>query len=288
MGSPDMKADDILAVVVSYNGLGRISQTVDRLLGQVGEVHIVDNGSGAESLAVLESLKQQPGVTVELLGVNRGVGHALNLGVNRARQAGYAWLLTMDQDTLVDGSLARAYGAAIDRNPDLVCLTARISGAPSRKAEGGVLAYAITSGNLVRVRLFDEIGLYDEGFFVDMIDFDFSLRLRKAGHAVERVPEAVMHHHVGDVAPSGGFLRRFYTQHSAVRRYYQYRNFLYLVERHGLGFPAFIAKLSVVRMIHLLLIGIHDPQPLSSYRAVACGVRDYLARRQGPWVERVG
>ena len=281
-----MNADDVLAVVVSYNGLGRIAQTVDALLGQVGGVHIVDNGSDAESLAVLKSLERQPGVTVELLGVNRGVGHALNLGVGRARQAGCAWLLTMDQDTLVDGSLVRAYGAAIDRNPELVCLTARISSATSGKAEGAILGYAITSGNLVRVRLFDEIGLYDEGFFIDMVDFDFSLRLRKAGNTVQRVPDAVMHHHVGDVAPSGGFLRRFYTQHSTARRYYQYRNFLYLVERHVLGFPAFIAKLSVAQMIHLLLIGIHDPHPLSSYRAVGCGVRDYLARRQGPWVER--
>ena len=283
-----MKADDVLAVVVSYNGLGRIAQTVDALLGQVGGVHIVDNGSGAESLAILKSLEQQPRVTVEYLGVNRGVGHAMNLGVRRARQAGCTWLLTMDQDTLVDGSLVRAYGAAIDRKPDLVCLTARISGATRGRAEGGILAYAITSGNLVRVRLFDEIGLYDEGFFVDMVDFDFSLRLRKAGHAVQHVPDAVMHHHVGDVAPRGGVLRRFYTQHSPVRRYYQYRNFLYLVERYALRFPAFIAKLSVAQMIHLLLIGIHDPKPLSSYRAVACGVRDYLVRRQGPRVERVG
>ena len=281
-----MKADDVLAVVVSYNGLGRITQTVEALLGQVGCVHIVDNGSEAESLAVLKSLERRPGVTLELLGMNRGVGHALNLGVRRARQVGCAWLLTMDQDTTVEGSLVRAYAAEIDRNPDLVCLTARINGATGRKAEGGVLAYAITSGNLVRVRLFDEIGLYDEGFFVDMVDFDFSLRLRKTGNTVQRVPDAVMHHHVGDVAPSVAFLQRFYTQHSAVRRYYQYRNFLYLVERHGFRFPVFIAKLSVAKMIHLLLIGIHDPQPRSSYRAVTYGVWHYLSRRQGAWVER--
>jgi rhamnosyltransferase len=107
-----MNFKDVLAVIVSYNGLAKIRQTVDALRGQVGYIYIVDNGSGAESLAVLDSLEREPSVMIERLGENRGVGHALNRGVQRAREMDCAWLLTMDQDSVVDDSLIEAYRMA--------------------------------------------------------------------------------------------------------------------------------------------------------------------------------
>jgi rhamnosyltransferase len=282
-----MNAKDVLAVVVSYNGLGKTRRTVDALRGQVGHVHIVDNGSGAESLGVLESLERDPGITVERLGENRGVGHALNLGVKRAREIGCSWLLTMDQDSVVDGSMIKAYQAAIERDPGLVCLSpCVIKNGRTEEAANGVVGYAITSGNLVQVRLFDQVGLYDEGFFVDCIDFDFSLRLRRAGYAVQRVSNAFMQHQLGEVREVPTFINRHYAEHSPVRRYYMSRNFMYMMERYLLRFPGFILKLAISHVLLLVLIAVYDPSPLKSYRAIAKGIWDYLARREGIYLER--
>jgi rhamnosyltransferase len=282
-----MNSKDVLAVVVSYNGLQKTRETVDALRRQLGHVHIVDNGSDQESLAILESLGREPGITIELLGENRGVGCALNRGVQRARQMGCTWLLTMDQDSVVDGSLIEAYRLAVEQDPTLVCLTPRILNRSRRKdAAGGVIAYAITSGNLVRVSLFDQIGFYDEGFFVDCIDFDFCLRLRRAGYAVRRVPEALMHHQLGDAVDLPRAVRKYYDRHSPVRRYYMYRNFLYLAERYLFKFPGFIVKLGLLQMLLLLLAGFLDPSPIASYRAIARGMWDYAVRKDGPYVER--
>ena len=82
-----MTREDILAVVVSFNGGTGIRPTVEALLPQVGEVCIVDNGSDAPSLEVLAELERLPGVSVVRLGQNRGVGYALNVGRARAREA---------------------------------------------------------------------------------------------------------------------------------------------------------------------------------------------------------
>jgi rhamnosyltransferase len=282
-----MKAEDVLAVVVSYNGLYKTRQTVDALRGQVGHVHIVDNGSGADSLGVLESLEREPGITVERLGENRGVGHALNRGVQRARGMGCSWLLTMDQDSVVDCSMIQAYRAAVERDPGLVCLSPCVTKNGRKEgATNGVVPYAITSGNLVRVSLFDQIGLYDEGFFVDCIDFDFSLRLRRAGHAVHRVANALIQHQLGEVREVPSFVRRYYAEHSPVRRYYMSRNFMYMIERYAFRFPVFILKLTISHVLLLVLIGVYDPSPLRSYRAIVRGIWDYLARKDGIYVER--
>lgn len=282
-----MKAEDVLAVVISYNGLHKIRQTVDALRGQVGHVHIVDNGSLPESLAVLQSLEREPGITVERLGDNRGVGHALNLGVQRARQMRCSWLLTMDQDSVVDGSMIQAYQSAIERDPGLVCLSPCVTkNGRKAPAANGVVGYAITSGNLVRVSLFDQVGLYDEGFFVDCIDFDFSLRLRRAGFTMHRVANAFMQHQLGEVREVPSFLNRYYAEHSPVRRYYMSRNFMYMMERYLFRFPVFMLKLAVVHVILLVLIGVYDRSPLRSYRAILKGIWDFLARREGIYVER--
>jgi rhamnosyltransferase len=282
-----MRRDEVLAVVVSYNGLQKTRQGVNAVREQVGHVHIVDNGSEAESLAILDVLERDSHTTVQRLSENKGVGHALNLGVKRARELGYSWLLTMDQDSVVDRSMMEAYEAAIERHAERVCLAPTLAThGKETEPEDILIGYAITSGNLVRVSVFDTIGLYDEGFFIDSIDFDFSLRLRKAGYSVFRVSDALMQHRVGEPVDVPHFLRRFYAQHPAVRRYYMCRNFLYMAERYFVRFPKFIAKLALVHMIHVVLVGIFDPTPLKSYRAMARGMGDYFARKVGPYVER--
>ena len=282
-----MNRNEVLAVVVSYNGSQKTRQTVEALRPQVGQVHIVDNGSDAESLAVLESLERELGVTVERLGQNRGVGYALNRGVQRARQTGCSWLLTMDQDSVVDSSFIQAYRTAIEQDPRRVCLAPRITTRRRKKdAVGGVISYAITSGNLVRVSLFDQIGLYDEGFFIDSIDFDFCLRLRRACYTIHRVPDALMCHQLGDAVEIPPALGNYYARHSPVRRYYMSRNFMYMLERYLFVFPGFIAKLGLSHMLLLLLLGFMDPSPVASYRAIARGLWDYLMRKKGPYMER--
>jgi rhamnosyltransferase len=278
-------ADDVLAVVVSYNGREKAIEAVDALRGQVGHIHIVDNGSHVESLLILETLERDPNVTVERLSANRGLGYALNRGVQRAKEMGFRWVLTMDQDSVADPALIQAYKAAIQRNPNGICFAPRI-GVSNQPQEGGdeLVGYAITSGNLVAIGAFDQIGLYDEGFFIDCIDFDFCLRLRRAGYTILRVENATMRHQLGEPLDIPDFAKRYYARHSPTRRYYMYRNFMYMVERYVRDFPIFIVKLALAQILLTVLIGFMDVHPLESYRAVGRGIGDYFARREGPYL----
>lgn len=95
-----------------------------------------------------------------------------------------------------------------------------------------------------------------------------------------------MHHRLGDAVEAPGFVRRFYALHSPVRRYYMYRNYMYLAERYLLGFPVFILKLGILQILLLPLIAFFDRSPLKSYRAIARGVWDYFVRKDGPYAER--
>jgi len=278
--------EEILAVVVSFNGVATLRQTVEALRPQVGEVCVVDNGSDATSAELLDLLEGLPGVSVIRLGSNRGIGAALNVGVGRARETGRTWLLTMDQDSVVDGGMVAAYQRAVANDPGLVSLTPKV-GAPPSDGPTEVVASAITSGNLVRVGVCDEVGGYDESFFIDAVDFDFSLRVRRAGHQIGRVPSAVMHHQLGEERDVPPLLRRVYSEHSPRRRYYISRNVLYMAQRHLWRSPLFICKLTLAHLAQLVVIGFLDPRPLASYAATLRGVGDFLRQRTGPAPEGV-
>lgn len=282
-----MIRDRILAVVVSYNGASRLRETVAALRPQVGQLCIVDNGSEPETLAVLAELEQGGGVRVQRLGTNTGVAHALNQGIPLARDLGCTWLLTMDQDSVADPGMIAAYEAAIASTPDAVSLSPRFAGGPeASEAAVSVVHSAITSGNLVKMSLFDEVGPYDASMFIDSVDFDFSLRVRRAGHRIHRVARALLHHQLGEPREIPAPFRRFYSEHSPRRRYYISRNILVVTQRYLFSFPLFVLKLATVHVVELVLVGFFDPRPWASYRAALRGVGDFLMGRSGPYVER--
>ena len=276
-----MSGADIFAVVVSFNGEATIARTVRALQGRVGRICVIDNGSRSECLDQLRALDGEADIEVLTLGTNMGIGYALNRGVARARELGYTWLLTMDQDSVADSGMIPAYCAAIEANPDLACLSPAIAGRPMGVADVYPVSYAITSGNMVRISALEQVGPYDEGLFIDCVDFDFSLRLRRAGYGIHRVSAAAMRHQLGEPESTSRFAGRFYARHSPMRRYYMYRNHLYLCERYLVRFPGFILKLTVLQALLFVLIGFYDTNPAQSYRAIARGIKDYCLRRRG-------
>ncbi len=280
-----IRSASVLAVVVSFNGGDGIGATIAALRAQCAHVLVVDNGSSSASRDALRAFAQSLHVETLWLDDNRGIGAALNLGVARARELECAWLLTMDQDSVVGPQFLAACAAAVTEDPSRRCLAAAIRAAADTSPAvtgNSAVSYAITSGNLVALSVFDAIGPYDEGFFIDCVDFDFSLRLRRAGIGITRVGEATLRHQLGDAVPLPRWVGRVFARHSPGRRYYMYRNYLYLAERYVTAFPGFVLKLGLLQLAQTVLIAAYDAKPAASYAAVIRGIRDYVARRTGP------
>jgi rhamnosyltransferase len=280
-----MNTSDILAVVVSYNGMMKTVQTVQALRGSAGKIVIVDNGSEEPSLNILRELARD-GISVIFLSENMGIAYALNLGVAEARRQGYSWLLTMDQDSKVEPTMINKYIDAITEMPDEVCLTPciKLNGKPT-VAFSGLVQYAITSGNLVKTEIFSKIGLYNEDMFIDAVDFDFSLRVRRSGWNILRVAGAYMHHELGEQHSVTGPFSRFYTRHSPIRRYYAYRNWLYLAKNYIHDFPLFTAKFAFAHLMLFITMIFYDRNPTQSLAYAMRGIRDFFYGRSGRYTK---
>ncbi len=84
------------AVIPTYNNARTVADIVRRTLAVCQQVIVVNDGSTDDTLAVLEPLKDK----IQLISYsrNRGKGHALRLGLEAARKAGYDYAATVDSD----------------------------------------------------------------------------------------------------------------------------------------------------------------------------------------------
>lgn len=247
----------IYAGIVTYEpDLDRLADNLAGIVGQVDAVLVYDNGS-SNGDQVAELVSRHP--TVELFAApsNSGVAGALNRLGEAATDRGARFLVTLDQDSVSPpnmvsvllGEMGHDVGIVtpyiVDRNKlteeeylrlDLPRVERYTQ--PARKG-------AITSGSLVRLAVWADVGGFDERFFIDYVDYDFNQRVMSAGYQILRANRTHLVHEVGKAVKtwlrvprrdiSGRWaLEVFYAfGHSPQRCYYKARNRVLFTRKYG-------------------------------------------------------
>jgi len=244
----------ICAIVVSYNPSPSLLENVAALASQVDEVVVVDNGSSSESRDILAQLDGIPGCRLICNADNLGIAAALNAGVRYALTIGYDWIATFDQDSTVTDGYIHSLIDAWEECPfrDQVALvspryrdrkTGLISSYDRKKSQGksAEVQTTMTSGNIVRADAFERAGFFDESFFMDCVDHEFCLRLRRNGYRIVESRDSILLHSLGDMTLHRLLGRQFKVyNHLPFRRYYNVRNRIVIYRRYLFRFPAWI------------------------------------------------
>nr|HPJ21580.1 hypothetical protein [Clostridia bacterium] len=101
--------------------------------------------------------------------------------------------------------------------------------------------WCITSGAITNIPVLKKLGGFDEDMFIDLVDFEYCLRLGESGYRIIRANGFVLKQRLGDLFEKHiGKRRIFVTNHSPMRVYYYSRNLLYCSgkypEKVGMGF----------------------------------------------------
>ena len=262
---------DVCAVIISYNPDEAIIQNVKSLLPQVGQIHIYDNGSGADSREILESLEKNEKIIVTFCDDNTGIAGRLTQAVTESE--GYSLILTMDQDTILEKNCVSQMVEVLNKDSRIVSV------GPNRKSlrnrKGYVLTdYLITSGNLLVVEKLKPIHAYWELLFIDLVDIEASLFLRSKGYKLAIATKAHMEHKVGEYEESK-FLKHRFLSHSVHRFRYMFRNFILVERLYAKYFPIFCMKLAFFQFIKLLRISLETNRRMK-LKAALQGVREGL------------
>lgn len=296
---------DVCAAIVTYHPqIELLREVVAAVRPQVGRVQIFDNASpGAEVAALFEELRAQ-GVQVLRSDRNVGLGSAINRVARLAREAGFAEILLMDQDSQVGAGMVatlqralrelRAQGpvAAVgpqfrDQRTGEIAPFVRIAFPMNRKLFGGPgqavdCDFLITSGTLLPLDALDRVGGMDEGLFIDNVDIEWSSRARHRGYKLYGICDAQMQHRIGELVPISGLLPSCkLVVHSPTRLYYMMRNRVLLYRRAEV--PRRWAAQDLPRLV-LKFVGtaVFLRPRLGYLRAMLRGLRDGIAGRDGP------
>ena len=107
----------------------------------------------------------------------------------------------------------------------------------------------ITSATLMNTEVANEIGNFDEKMFIDYVDFEYCIRLRKNGYKMIKVNETELLHELGNTVTKSFLGRTIQVlNHSPLRKYYYVRNIVYTYRKHRDVLPKFYCVKPIVGM----------------------------------------
>lgn len=236
----------ISVVVVNYNGKKFLDNCLSSLFNQTFrdfEIIVVDNGSSDNSPAYIR--ERYPSVILVETGANLGFAGGTNAGIRTAKGE---FILTLNNDTITDPHVLEEIIQPMQSdgrvgmcgakmlfpdgriNSTAICIS-RSGAAWDRgmfEEDHGQYDHkeevfgACAGAALYRKAMLEDIGLFDEDFFLFMEDVDLAFRARLAGWKCMYVPTArVVHIHGG----TAGF-------RSDISIYYGNRNLVWYVVKN--------------------------------------------------------
>ena len=275
----------IAAVITAYHPDERLAAVVESALLSCDSVVIADNTPGdAPSLA---EKVEDPRVSVLRSGRNRGLAGALNLGLARVPAEAEA-VLFLDQDSVLPPELVAGLFEHLSDAAVGVVGPAPVDAATGGRYERSADRHAavddrpsiITSGMLVRRSCFEAVPGFREDFFVDCVDTDFCLRIRRSGSRVVRDAALVLPHSIGSGRDHKlGRLNVRVLHYPAWRHYWIARNGLVLSREFLATERGFVITNALFMARWLLVTALFDDRRRASVPAVLRGLLHGLTGR---------
>ena len=281
----------ICAVIVTYEPDSFFESRVRVLCKQVSQVIVVDNSIKKNNANFFSDKNLNEYVSIIRNGKNLGLGFALNQGVNFAKSLGFTYVILFDQDSEVyENTISMMCKISMSIEDQSVgMLGAAYKSMPDSKSS--VISYVkkkgiITSGSLVPISLFENVGEFRSDYFIDCIDSEFCLRLRKNGYSIYQTSTNLLKHAVGHPINHKIFGLRFLsTRHSADRRYYIARNHLVMLREYRTmlsKIPLFWFIKTIRRSMYYAFIVIcFEREKMLKLKAITTGIKDGLFNKMG-------
>ena len=198
----------VCVIVLNYNGREHLVYCLPSILSteyQPLRIVVVDNASCDGSVAYIR--QAFPSVTVLESPINRGWSGGNNLGIAHARRIGAEYVILANNDIRVDGRWVSAAVSVAQQDPRIGIVGFRILEPRGTDLDAGFTRAVAERPGLhiseprwvdgmamfIRMSVFDEIGLIDEGFFAYAEDNDFERRAREAGYRVVATNVPIWH-----------------------------------------------------------------------------------------------
>ena len=289
----------LAACVVLYNPDDTIFENILTYGNYVDKLIVIDNSLKKNNFLIdkLNEIFESKLVYIDN-NDNLGIATALNQACDKAIELQFKWILTMDQDSsFINFDHYKKCLEKVQNVNNVALLAANTDkeGYSTFDRNECSCNYredkfsVITSANIVNLEYFEEIGRFNDKLFIDMVDYDYCLRINIKKFKILYFPDVFVEHKLGEVHLRTNIFTRkkkYKTEHNAQRAYYISRNSLYLSKNYGKYFSKEFG------MLHILnIVFIHDVTKILLYeidkwnklKAKFIGLYHFLINRYGKY-----
>lgn len=268
------------------------------------EIIVVDNGSTDDSVSLIKN--SYPSICLIETGENLGFAEGNNRGMAEALKKGAAYILLLNNDTVVHPQILHAFAKAAAAHPGAGVFGAKIyyyddpttlwyaggdldqtghcyhfgngqCDVEKRRDKIDKTGYACGCALLIKSSVIGEVGMLRSKYFLIWEEIDWCYRIRDAGYDCLFVPDAKVWHKISQSFEGGN--------HGPIWHYFYWRNRLLFLENHLTlkNLIKFYSRVFPREICTLLtqLIKEKSPKNRALYKYALKGIKDYLLRQFG-------
>ncbi|MBY0013625.1 glycosyltransferase [Paenibacillus typhae] len=278
-------------VVVLYNPALDVKDNIDSYINIIDKLFVIDN-SNLLNASLIDTLCLNQKIEYVSLNGNQGLAKALKIGCERARDEGFDYVLTMDQDSYFKGSTAKYIIDFIEKSKEHYAMIASNAISIYEDEKTGEIKEAfteisgnnkecnwvMTSGSMMCIKDYVMTSGIDDSLFIAHIDIDICIKLNLCGGKIIKLHKAKLYQKFGNSKP-----RRFLwkTVHPSFanpdRTYYIFRNQNYLEKKY----PKHKSFIGVRLYKFLVKIIFFEDQKLKKLYMACIGIIDAKRGRMG-------
>jgi rhamnosyltransferase len=241
--------NNFAACVILYNPKKEDIANILTYVNKVKKVYVFDNTEGKNNENLFQNYEN---VSYFWDKENKGIAIRLNEGCKKAIAENFDYLLTMDQDSsFIEEKIDLYFNAILDfKEKEKVAvygLEYNANDINNTTSEYNEVDHLITSASILNLKLYHEIGGFDENLFIDGVDIEYCYSALSKGFKNIKFGRIFFNHTLGIRTKRGSvftlyLFKKYVAVHSSLRVYYMQRNMLYIKNKYGKLLPEIIHK----------------------------------------------
>ena len=278
----------LAGVVVWYNPSKKDIKNINSYIKSIDKLYIVDNSENGSNESKIPNSKK---VEYIYQHENLGIAKALNIACYKAIKEKYKFILTMDQDSCfksndVDKMKNKISSLDLSEIGIISPWHKTKLKLEKPKEEIDYPLDVMTSGNILNLDIFQKIGGFKEFLFIDGVDIEYCLNLKKNGYKVMRINSIEMQHDLGDIFYRNFLGKEFMCDnHNYLRIYYMTRNYRYIRKEYRNIAPEFCDILVKIKGL-IFKIVFYEKDKFRKLRSIVFGIYDYKHNNYGKYQGR--
>ncbi len=282
----------IAGVVVLFNPSTDIYENINSYLDQVEVLFVIDNSETLQH-SIIDKIKNQNNIIYKSNGKNLGIARALNIGASLAIEQHYDFLLMMDQDSILSSNMISESLQYFTSHPleKIGVLypyhVYRNYNTPKEKMEYKEIFVADTSGSLLNLEAYRQVGPFLDALFIDYVDFEYCLRLKLNGYKIIQLNNVRLFQVLGNMVTRDLLaLKVSITNHQPWRIYYRVRNRILVARKYFVHFPKWSLWQMFYPGIELMKIILFEHKKVAKCRMVVRGIWHGIIKRYNDSLEK--